>query len=121
MKMYFSARFDFFTDIFRRIVYCRYAVEPCDFHNLNCMTKVAINGFGRIGRLLFRRLLSSESIKVVAVNDLVGIKTLTYLLRYDSAQGKLKNQFKIDEKNNTLVFDGGRTLFFSEKQPELLP
>nr|AGZ62568.1 GAPDH-like protein [Mycoplasma parvum] len=53
--------------------------------------KVAINGFGRIGRLLFRNLLSSQGVQVVAVNDVVDIKVLTHLLVYDSAQGKLKD------------------------------
>jgi glyceraldehyde 3-phosphate dehydrogenase len=50
-------------------------------------TKIAINGFGRIGRLTFRQLIKSNDLDVVAINDLTDTKTLAHLLQYDSAQG----------------------------------
>ena len=52
------------------------------------MIKVAINGFGRIGRLTFRELLKQKNIEVVAINDLTNAETLAHLLKYDSNQGR---------------------------------
>ena len=55
------------------------------------MIKVAINGFGRIGRLAFRDILNEDNIEVVAINDLTDTKTLSHLLKYDSAQKRTRN------------------------------
>ena len=54
------------------------------------MKKIAINGFGRIGRLVFRSSFAKDGLEVVAINDLMDIKTLVQLLRYDSVHGKFK-------------------------------
>jgi glyceraldehyde 3-phosphate dehydrogenase (phosphorylating) len=55
--------------------------------------KVAINGFGRIGRMTLRALQNKQEIEVVAVNDLTDIKTLAHLLKYDTAHGRFPGQF----------------------------
>lgn len=52
------------------------------------MTKIAINGFGRIGRLAFRKLFEEKNVEIVAINDLTNAKTLATLLEFDSAHGK---------------------------------
>ena len=56
--------------------------------------KVAINGFGRIGRNFFRQALESNLLDVVAINDLTDVKTLAHLLKYDSTHGVLKNEIR---------------------------
>jgi glyceraldehyde 3-phosphate dehydrogenase len=60
--------------------------------------KVAINGFGRIGRNLFRLLLNHPTIEVVAINDIADAKTMAHLLKYDSIHGVLPNVIKADER-----------------------
>jgi len=60
--------------------------------------KIAINGFGRIGRLTFRALLNKEGVEVVAINDLTDNATLAHLLKYDSAQGKFVQVFSEQKK-----------------------
>lgn len=79
---------------------------------------VGINGFGRIGRNLFRLLLNHPDIQVVAVNDLADIKTLSHLLKYDSIHGVLRDEFKIDE--NKITFNNQSTTFTSIKEIENL-
>lgn len=82
--------------------------------------KVAINGFGRIGRLVFRILRESyPDIEVVAINDLVPPDNLAYLLKFDSIHGR--PTFNIKTEGNDLVVDGKRTQVFSEKDPAQLP
>lgn len=81
--------------------------------------KVAINGFGRIGRLTFRQLLNSKKLEVVAINDLTDAKTLAHLLKYDSAQGILKGDVKHGE--GFIQVGKKKIQVFSEKDPELLP
>ena len=67
--------------------------------------KVAINGFGRIGRLAFRRMVEDGGFEIVALNDLSSPANLAYLLKYDSAQGTFKgHEITSDEKN--IIFDG---------------
>ncbi len=88
------------------------------------MIKVAINGFGRIGRGVFRRLLEKKSIlEVVAVNDLTDIEALAYLLRHDSVYGFYKKPVKC--RKDKLLIDGVRDGYelrvFAEKDPEKLP
>ncbi|MEO8821711.1 MAG: glyceraldehyde 3-phosphate dehydrogenase NAD-binding domain-containing protein [Ginsengibacter sp.] len=60
--------------------------------------RVAINGMGRIGRLLFRRLIEDDLFEIVAVNDIMPLKNLTYLLKYDSVYGTFNHEIKADEK-----------------------
>lgn len=82
-------------------------------------TRVAINGFGRIGRLTFRKLLQMNNIEVVAVNDLTPSKTLAHLLKYDSVHGTLTES--ISSTDSGISVDGKDILVFSEKNPENLP
>src|SRR5690554_2842443 len=82
--------------------------------------KVAINGFGRIGRLAFRLMFGSEDFEVVALNDLTGAADLAYLLKYDSAQGGYK-QDSIISKEGAIVVDGKEIKVFAEKDPANLP
>ncbi|WP_296561441.1 type I glyceraldehyde-3-phosphate dehydrogenase [uncultured Acetobacterium sp.] len=82
--------------------------------------KVAINGFGRIGRLAFRLMADNKAFDVVAINDLTDAKTLAYLLKYDSAQGKFK-QDSIEVKDDGIVVDGKAIKIYSERDPENLP
>ena len=81
---------------------------------------VAINGFGRIGRLAFRNIVTSHpEINVIAINDLVPADNLAYLLRYDSTHGAFKGDVKAEE--NAIIVNGKKTLVLSEKDPEKLP
>lgn len=78
--------------------------------------KVGINGFGRIGRNVFRTCLGDSSVDFVAVNDLTDTKTLAHLLKYDSVMGNLENDIKAD--GNTITVDGDTFKVFSEKDPK---
>lgn len=81
--------------------------------------RVAINGFGRIGRLVARLLLARKDIEVVAVNDIVPPDNLAYLLKYDSTHRTLKAS--VSSTENSIVVDGKTILAFSEKDPLNLP
>lgn len=81
--------------------------------------KVAINGFGRIGRLVFRAGLKSKDVEFVAVNDLADAKTLAHLLKYDSVHGIMQADVKV--KENTILVDGKEIKTFSAKEPDTLP
>ncbi len=70
------------------------------------MVKVAINGFGRIGRLAFRQMFGAEGYEVVAINDLTSPKMLAHLLKYDSSQGKYALADKVEAKESSIVVDG---------------
>jgi len=83
------------------------------------MIRVAINGFGRIGRLVFRAGMRNKKINFVAVNDLTDAKTLAHLLKYDSVHGILDADIKA--KGNSIVVNGKEIKIFSEKEPENLP
>ncbi len=90
------------------------------------MKRVAINGFGRIGRLFFRQAFASggeQDFEIVAINDLGELENLAYLLKYDSVYGKCRNEISVSEENgkNYLVVDGKRTLAIQEKDPLKLP
>ncbi|HTG65658.1 MAG TPA: type I glyceraldehyde-3-phosphate dehydrogenase [Flavobacterium sp.] len=76
-------------------------------------TRIAINGFGRIGRNLFRLLLNHPEIEVVAINDIADTKTMAHLIKYDSIHGVLPQTVIADEKGFTI--DGKHFLFFHEK------
>lgn len=82
--------------------------------------RVAINGFGRIGRLAFRRMFEDSDFEIVAINDLTDAKTLAHLLKYDTAQGRYKDN-SITNTDNSIVVDGKDIKIFSEKEPNLLP
>jgi len=83
--------------------------------------KVGINGFGRIGRLVFRAALAKglKSLEIVAVNDITDAKTLAYLLKYDSNFGILNNQIKVE--GDGISVDGRKFKVLSEKDPSKLP
>jgi len=84
------------------------------------MIKVAINGFGRIGRPAFRRILDNHpNLEVVAINDLTDPKTLTHLLKYDSIYGMYKKLVKFTE--NSLIVDGKEIKIFAQTDPSKLP
>lgn len=87
------------------------------------MTKVAINGFGRIGRLFFRQALSEKKIDIVAVNDLGDGENLAYLLKYDTVYGRYAKEvkFKNEKGKSFLVVGGKEMLFLQEKDPARLP
>ncbi|MBX4215563.1 type I glyceraldehyde-3-phosphate dehydrogenase [Candidatus Parcubacteria bacterium] len=87
------------------------------------MTKVAINGLGRIGRAFLRLAMEREGLEIVAVNDLGDIDNLAYLLKYDTAYGKsaLKVEAKKDGKEPYLSINGRRVRVLSEKEPKQLP
>ena len=78
--------------------------------------KVAINGFGRIGRLAFRRGVETGEFEVVAINDLSSAKNLAYLLKYDSAQ-KIFKGHEIDSDEKNIIFDGRKIPVIGEKDP----
>jgi len=83
-------------------------------------TRVAINGFGRIGRLAFRLMFDSPEFEIVALNDLTSAKTLANLLKYDSAQGKYKSD-SITAGESSITVDGQEIKIYSERDPEALP
>ena len=82
--------------------------------------KVAINGFGRIGRLAFRQMFVAEGYDVVAINDLTDPKMLAHLLKYDSAQGRYEGH-TVEAKENSIVVDGHEIIIYSEKDAANLP
>lgn len=82
--------------------------------------KVAINGFGRIGRLAFRLMEDSPEFDIVALNDLTDAKTLGHLLKYDTTQGKFKTE-SLEIKEKSIVVDGREITIYSERDPENLP
>lgn len=81
--------------------------------------KVAINGFGRIGRLVYRRIYQLEGIDVVAVNDLTSPKVLAHLLKYDSAQGRFDAEVKSTE--NSVIVNGDTVRVYAHKNPAEIP
>ncbi len=83
--------------------------------------KVAINGFGRIGRLAFRQMFGAEGYEIVAINDLTDAKMLAHLLKYDSAQGRYAKGDTVVAKENSIVVDGKEIMIYAEKNPADLP
>ena len=84
------------------------------------MKKVAINGFGRIGRLVFRLMEDDPELEVVAINDLTDAEQLAYLLKYDTNHGN----YKLDEITNdseNIIINGKKIRIYAEKEPSLLP
>jgi len=81
--------------------------------------KVAINGFGRIGRLVYRQIYNMEGIDVVAINDLTSPKVLAHLLKYDSAQGRFNEDVKSTE--DAIVVNGETIKIYAQKNPAEIP
>jgi glyceraldehyde 3-phosphate dehydrogenase len=81
--------------------------------------KVAINGFGRIGRLVFRQIYNMEGIDVVAINDLTSPKQLAHLLKYDSAQGRFETEVK--HTDNSIIVNGEEIKIYAQKDPTQIP
>ncbi len=78
--------------------------------------KIGINGFGRIGRLVFRAAINNKSIEVVAINDIVDVNYLAYMLKYDSTHGKFSEKIEVD--GNYLIIDKQRIRVTSERNIE---
>ena len=83
------------------------------------MIKVAINGFGRIGRLAFRRMLEDGDFEVVAINDLSSAANLAYLLKYDTNHRELRGH-EISSKEGAIIFDGKEIPIIGQKDPSLI-
>jgi glyceraldehyde 3-phosphate dehydrogenase len=81
--------------------------------------KVAINGFGRIGRLVYRQIFNMEGIDVVAINDLTSPKVLAHLLKYDSAQGRFDQA--VTATDNSIVVNGHEVMIYAQKDPAQIP
>ncbi|UCB51628.1 MAG: type I glyceraldehyde-3-phosphate dehydrogenase [Candidatus Zixiibacteriota bacterium] len=81
--------------------------------------KVGINGFGRIGRLVYRAAMGNPSLEIVAVNDITDAKTLAHLLKYDSVHGVLKSEVRT--QGNSISVDGKKVEVYAEKDPSSLP
>ena len=81
--------------------------------------KVAINGFGRIGRLVYRQIYNMEGIDVVAVNDLTSPKVLAHLLKYDSAQGRFDQE--VTSAENSISVNGDEVKIYAQKDPAQIP
>jgi len=85
------------------------------------MVKVAINGFGRIGRLAFRQMFGAEGYEVVAINDLTSPAMLAHLLKYDSAQGRYALADKVSAGEDSITVDGKTIKIYAEKNAADLP
>jgi glyceraldehyde 3-phosphate dehydrogenase len=83
------------------------------------MTKVAINGFGRIGRLVLRMGMKDPNLEFVAINDLVPSDNLAYLFKYDSTHGRYNGT--VDSDKDNLIIDGKKVKCLSERDPAQLP
>ena len=83
--------------------------------------KVAINGFGRIGRLAFRQMFGHEGSEVVAINDLTSPEMLAYLLKYDSTQGNYSRDHKVEATDHSIIVDGHEITIYKEADANNLP
>jgi len=77
--------------------------------------KIGINGFGRIGRLVFRAAMQRNDIQIVAINDLIDVDYMAYMLRYDTVHGQFKGT--VDVKDGKLVVNGETIRVTAEKNP----
>jgi glyceraldehyde 3-phosphate dehydrogenase len=84
-------------------------------------TKVAINGFGRIGRTFLRLAHERQELRIVAINDLADLENLAYLLKHDSVYGEYNHKISVDLKQRKLIIDNQKIDFFQEKDPSELP
>jgi glyceraldehyde 3-phosphate dehydrogenase len=83
------------------------------------MKKIAINGFGRIGRMCFRSLINDPHVEVVAINDLTDVKTLAHLLKYDSIHGRFAHA--VDHSADSIIINGKAIKIYAAKDPATLP
>ena len=83
------------------------------------MSKIAINGFGRIGRLTFRNLIENDNVDIVAINDLTATDMLAHLLKYDSAHGRFNGT--VEHTENSLIVNGKEITVYAQRDPETLP
>ena len=83
--------------------------------------KVAINGFGRIGRLAFRQMFGAEGYEIVAINDLTTPKMLAHLLKYDSTQGNYARDHKVEYTDNSIIVDGHEITIYAKANAAELP
>ena len=83
--------------------------------------KVAINGFGRIGRLAFRQMFGAEGFEIVAINDLTSPKMLAHLLKYDSTQGKYALADKVEAGEDSIIVDGKEIKIYAMANAAELP
>lgn len=81
--------------------------------------KIGINGFGRIGRMVFRRAIQDPNIEIVAINASYPAETLAHLLKYDTIHGRLQN--KVEVQDNKIIVDGKATVVLSDRDPLKLP
>ena len=85
------------------------------------MTRVAINGAGRIGRAFLKLAAENPSLEVVAINDLADIENIAYLMKYDSVYGRSNLDIKADKARGVLIINGKEVKYVSEKDPSNLP
>jgi glyceraldehyde 3-phosphate dehydrogenase len=83
------------------------------------MSKIAINGFGRIGSLTFRNLIENDNVEIVAINDLTATDMLAHLLKYDSAHGRFNGT--VEHTENSLIVNGKEITVYAQRDPETLP
>jgi len=83
------------------------------------MKRIGINGFGRIGRIVFRSTLEVPGVEVVGINDIADVKQLAHLLKYDSVHGRLGKDVRV--KDNKIIVDGKEVIVFSRKSPSEIP
>ena len=83
------------------------------------MKKIAINGFGRIGRMCFRSLINNPHVEVVAINDLTDVRTLAHLLKYDSVHGRFGHA--VDHSADSIIVNGKAIKIYAAKDPATLP
>ena len=90
---------------------------------MNKKIKIAINGFGRIGRLFFRQAMEEPQFDIVAINDLGDVESLAYLLKYDSVYRAFLGEISVKKTSdkNYLIVNAREILFLREKEPEKLP
>ncbi len=85
------------------------------------MIKIAINGFGRIGRLFLRQAINQSNLEIIAINDLGDLENLAYLLKYDSVYRQFLGEVNGDKQKGELTLDGKKIKFIQEKDPTKLP
>jgi glyceraldehyde 3-phosphate dehydrogenase len=83
------------------------------------MKKIAINGFGRIGRMVFRQIFNDKNLSVVGINDLTDPKTLAHLLKYDTAHRQFEG--KVESTKDSLIINGKEIKVYAERDPQNLP
>lgn len=85
------------------------------------MKNISINGAGRIGRAFLKLAVENKNITIVAINDLADIENIAYLMKYDTAYGQSKLDIQVDKENSTLIVNGQKVKYLSEKDPAMLP